>query len=54
MARYDSLRKLQRNKMLKEYAIAHPDLSLKEIGKLFNISESRVCRILKGSKVNNG
>lgn len=54
MARYDSLRKLHRNKTLKEYAKDHPDLSLKEIGKIFNISASRVCRILKDGKVKGG
>ena len=46
MARYDALRKLQRNKMLREYAETHPELSLKEIGQAFNISQSRVWRIL--------
>jgi len=46
MARYDSLRKLERNRMLKEYANSHQNMSLKEMGKLFNISESRVWRIL--------
>jgi DNA-directed RNA polymerase specialized sigma subunit len=47
MAKYDSLRKLERNRMLLEYADAHPDNSQKEIGQLFNITESRVSRILK-------
>jgi len=46
MAKYDSLRKLERNRMLREYAGAHPELSLKEIGRMFRISESRVWRIL--------
>ena len=51
MAKYDSLRKIERNKMLCEYAESHPELSLKEIGRVFNISESRVWRILiKGKK----
>ena len=50
--KYDSMRKLERNAMLREYAKAHPELSLKEIGQhpLFNISESRVWRILHGKK----
>jgi len=50
MARYDSLRKLERNQVLQEYALAHPGLSLKELGRLFNISASRVCRILHKGK----
>lgn len=50
MAKYDSLRKLERNRLLREYTEAHPELSLKEIGKVFNISESRVWRILYGNK----
>ena len=45
--KYDSLRKTERDQMLREYAEAHRDMTLKEIGKIFNISESRVCRILK-------
>jgi DNA-directed RNA polymerase specialized sigma subunit len=49
VAKYDSLRKIERNQMLIEYANSHPELSLKEIGRIFNISESRVCRILKGN-----
>ena len=50
MARYDSMRKLERNAMLQKYAKAHPDLSNKEIGRAFNISESRAWRILHGNK----
>ena len=50
MAKYDSLRKLERNKTLKKYQEENPDLSLKEIGKVFNICESRVWRILNGNK----
>lgn len=47
MPKYDSLRKIARNKALKEYKEQHPDLSYKEIGEVFNITPSRVCRILK-------
>lgn len=50
MARYDTLRKLERNKMLRGYAEAHPELSGKEIGRAFNISQSRVSRILHPKK----
>jgi len=49
MARYDSMRKIKRNIMLREYVESHPDLSLKEIGQVFNISQSRVWRILHGN-----
>ncbi|MDD5510509.1 MAG: hypothetical protein PHI12_06860 [Dehalococcoidales bacterium] len=51
MAKYDGLRKLDRNKALIEYADAHPELSLKEIGQAFNnLSPSRVWRILDRKK----
>ena len=50
MARYDSLRKLERNKMLQEYVQAHPELSLSEIGQRFNITASRVWRILHNNQ----
>jgi len=52
MAKYDSLRKLTRNEALIKYAEENKDknLSLKEIGKVFGISPSRVYRILKKAK----
>lgn len=50
MAKYDTLRKLDRNKMLREYAKSHQELSLNEIGQRFNISASRVWRILHCNK----
>lgn len=50
MARYDSMRKLKRNEMLREYQKQHPELSFKEIGEAFNISESRAWRIINGNK----
>ena len=50
MARYDTLRKLERNEMLREFAKLHPELSLNEVGRRFNISESRVWRILHGNQ----
>ena len=46
MAKYDSMRKLDRNMTLREYSESHPELSLKEIGRIFNITESRVWRII--------
>lgn len=50
MARYDSLRKLERNKALKEYAKNNPDLAMREVGQVFGISESRVWRILNSKQ----
>ena len=46
MAKYDSMRKLERNEMLREYAKAHPELSYKEIGQAFNICAARAWRIV--------
>ena len=47
MAKYDALRKIERNRLLREYREANLGLSLAEIGKVFGISESRVWRILR-------
>jgi len=49
--KYDTLRKLKRNKMLVEYAKANPELSQKEIGEIFGITASRVSRILSKEKL---
>jgi predicted DNA-binding protein YlxM (UPF0122 family) len=46
MAKYDSLRKLKRNKALKRYRRLHPDASLEEIGRMFSISKQRVHELL--------
>ena len=53
MARYDSVRKTERNRLLLEYRKANPEASLAEIGRLFNISKQRVSEILQkeGNKV---
>ena len=53
MTRYDSLRKLERNKALREFKISHPDLSYKEIGAVFGVSEARTWVIINGKKVIN-
>ena len=50
MAKYDGMRKIERNKTLREYALAHPELSNEEIGAAFNISGPRVWVILNGKK----
>jgi len=41
MAKYDRLRKLERNRLLVEYRDKHPEMSWFEIGQLFNISAQR-------------
>ncbi len=46
--KYDSMRKIERNKALREYAENHPRFSLQEIGEIFGISKQRVSIILKG------
>ncbi len=55
MPKYDSMRKLNRNKMVRDAVALRPDLSLAEIGRLFadkdnpeGISASRVSRISGG------
>jgi len=45
MARFDKLRKLGRNAQVIRYRAEHPDLSLEEIGEVFNISGGRVWQI---------
>ena len=47
MAKYDSMRKLERNRHLVEYRNLHPDASLKELGQVFNISPQRVWELLQ-------
>ena len=44
----DTMKKLHRDSLLTEYAAAHPELSLAEIGKIFRISRQRVSIIMKG------
>ena len=56
MPKYDSMRKTKRDAELIKYARDHrtganTDLSMKEIGQKYNISESRVSRILKKAGV---
>jgi len=46
--KYDSVRKTERNRLLREYHQQHPELSLKEIGVIFGISKQRVHQIVKG------
>lgn len=46
MAKWDKLRKLSRNKALREYAAQHPELSADEIGQVYGITRQRVLQIL--------
>ena len=56
MPKYDSMRKTKRDAELVKYAREHrtgnkTDLSMKEIGQKYGITESRVSRILKTNGV---
>jgi DNA-directed RNA polymerase sigma subunit (sigma70/sigma32) len=50
MARYDSVRKIQRNHELWVFTQEHSDFSLREIGDHFKISPERVRQILVNEK----
>lgn len=50
MAKYDSMRKLERNRVLYEYHLSHPELSLREVGRAFNITGERVRKIIQAEK----
>lgn len=50
MAKYDSLRKLQRNAWLHEFALAHPNMSMEEIGEIFGLTRQRVWQILRAGR----
>jgi len=39
--------KKDRNERLLKYRHEHPDITLKSLGRIFKIGESRVCQILK-------
>ncbi len=47
MAKYDGMRKLERNRTLYDYVDAHSEASMKEVGIIFGISISRVSKLLK-------
>ena len=50
MAKWDRLRKLERNQLLVEYHEKHPEMSWFEIGQLFNISAQRAWEIYNNER----
>ena len=46
MAKWDKHRKRERDKLVREYRRAHPELSLTEIGAIFGVSYQRIQQIL--------
>jgi predicted transcriptional regulator len=50
---YAKLRKTERNGMLFQLVEEHPNLTLKEIGRVFNISKQRVSELLKIERLKN-
>ena len=45
--KYESNTKTARNQAVREYHIAHPEASLKEVGEMFGISHARVSQLIK-------
>lgn len=50
MARYDSLRNIERNQRLVNDYQARPDLTLKQLGWAFNLSPQRVLAIVRAEE----
>ncbi|GAI61871.1 unnamed protein product [marine sediment metagenome] len=50
---YAKLRKTERNRMLVQFVEEHPNLTLEEIGRVFNISKQRVSELLKIERLKN-
>ncbi len=50
MARYDSLRKIERNRQLVNDYQVRPDLTLKQLGWSFNLSPQRVLAIIRAEE----
>ena len=49
MDRYESQRKSGRNEALCKYRSEHPEMTLAEIGREFNISRQRVWKLTQGN-----
>jgi hypothetical protein len=47
MAKYDSLRKPEKKRLIREYRAAHPELSYKEVGDMFGVDAAWAWRICK-------
>jgi len=50
MAKYDSMRKLKRNRLLVEYRERQPEASWAEIGEVFNVSPQRAWEIYNNAR----
>ena len=50
MAKYDSMRKLERNRLMLQYREEHPEMSWQEIGDAFNVSAQRAYEIVKNEQ----
>jgi hypothetical protein len=50
MAKYDNLRKLERNAALFDYKSTHLDSSWKEVGEIFGVSAQRAYEIYHNEK----
>ena len=50
MARYDSLRKLHRNRLIVAARKEHPEYSLAEIAEIFGVTRQRVWQIIQQEK----
>ena len=45
--KYDSMRKIERNRLISTWYEEQPDRKLREIGEIFNLSRQRVLQIVK-------
>lgn len=46
MAKYDSLRKISRNKRVYNYHKKHPEKSMQELADKYGVSKTRICQII--------
>jgi predicted DNA-binding protein YlxM (UPF0122 family) len=54
MARYDSLRKQERNRLIVATHKEHPDYSLAEIAVIFGVTRQRIWQLIQQEKKQNG
>ncbi len=50
-AKYDSLRKTERNRTIREYRLTHTELSYRNLGHIFNLDATRIWRICTGNQI---